>query len=604
MKTLHIAPLSAALLLALSANSQAAFDPAQFGALDPNFGSQGKQTTSFSPHNDIAKDLALQSNGKLVLAGFAYNNEGDDRDFALLRYNTDGNLDTTFGTGGKITTAFFAAPNDLSEVANAVVIQPDGKIIAAGWTKGKPIIQNDEVVGFNNRIFALARYNTDGTLDKSFDVDGLVTTKLRAAVESNEDTISDIALQADGKIVVTGWSYDAVAKGYDFATVRYLSNGALDTSFGAAKNGIVLTAIGESDDGANGIVIQPDGKILVAGMSCNSQNCSTINGNDDFAFARYNPDGTLDNTFNDDGKASFSTAILIYNDGASRVILQPDGRIVAAGGRSKGDDNYRQEGDFALVRLNANGQLDASFGQVGWVKTPIGLDRSDAADLAYRADGKLVVVGAAMYNTVNTSFAMATYNPNGSLATSFGQAASGIVTTTFGANPSAANAVMIQPNGYITVAGSAQSPAYGADFAAARYLAADVTPNPFGFTPLGSQEVSTKLESNSVTPSGFDGSTSISVQNGEYRINAGEYTTASGVINPGDQVTVRQTTSSSYNTSNTSVVTIGGVRGDFATTTRALPESGGGGVVGLEGLALFGVPLLAWARRRFAGKAK
>jgi len=324
----------------------------------------------------------------------------------------------------------------------------------------------------------------------------------------------------------------------------------------------------------------------------------------DFAFVRYNTDGSLDSTFNDDGKAAFSTAILIFNDGASRVTLQADGRIVAAGGRFKGDDNYRQRGDFALVRLLPNGQLDNSFGQMGWVKTPIGLDVSGAADLAYRADGKLVVVGAAMYNTVNTSFALATYNPNGSLDTSFGQAGSGIVTTTFGANPSAANAVMIQPNGYIVVAGSAQSPAYGADFAAARYMAADVTPNPFGFTPLGSQEVSTKVESSAITPSGFDAATPISVKNGEYRINGGEYTSAPGMINPGDQVTVRQTTSSAFNTSNTSVVTIGGISGDFSTTTRAQAESGGGGAVGLEGLALFGIPLLAWARRRMAGKAK
>ena len=604
MKKLTIAPLASALLLAFSANSNAAFDPAQFGALDNTFGSLGKQTTSFSPHNDIAKDLALQSNGKLVLAGFANNTEGNDRDFALLRYNSDGNLDTTFGTGGKVRTEFFTEPNKAWQVANAVAIQPDGKIIAAGWTDGTPIYVNNEVVGFNNRIFALARYNTDGTLDKSFDVDGLVSTKLRTDPKSNEDTISDIALQADGKIVVTGWSYDAEANGYDFATVRYLSNGALDTSFGAAKNGIVLTQIGESDDGANGIVIQPDGKIVVAGMSCNSQNCSTTNGNDDFAFARYNPDGTLDSTFNDDGKGSFSTAILIYNDGASRVILQPDGRIVAAGSRSKGDDNYRQEGDFALVRLTANGQLDNSFGQMGWVKTPIGLDASGAADIAYRADGKLVVVGAAEYNTVNSSFTMAMYNSNGSLDMSFGQAASGIVTTTFGANPSAANAVMIQPNGYIVLAGSAQSPAYNADFAAARYMASDVTPNAFGFTPLGSQEVSTKVESVPLIISGFDASTPISVKNGEYRINGGEFTSAPGMISPGDQVTVRQTTSGSFNTTNSSVVTVGGVSGDFSTTTRAQAESGGGGAVGLEGLALFGVPLLAWARRRMGSKAK
>jgi uncharacterized delta-60 repeat protein len=592
MKTFPIAPLSVALLLAVSANSHAAFDPAQFGALDINFGSQGKQTTSFSPWNDVAHDVALQSNGKVVLAGHANNTDGTDEDFALLRYNADGNLDTTFGTGGKLTTYFFATPNDKQEQAEAVAIQADGKIVAAGWTINPQ----------GQAVFALARYNVDGTLDKSFDTDGLVTTKLRAKTEDDADYIRDVVIQPDGKIVVTGMSYDSVKGSSDFATARYLTSGALDTSFGT--NGIVITPIGESDDGASGLVLQPDGKLVAAGASCNSLDCDTTNGNYDFAFVRYNTDGSLDKTFNDDGKAAFSTAILLFSDGASRVTLQPDGRIVAAGGRMKGDDNYRQRGDFALVRLTANGQLDTSFGQMGWVKTPIGLDVSGAADLAYRVDGKLVVVGAAEYNTVNSNFAMAMYNSNGSLDMSFGQAASGIVTTTFGATPSAANAVMIQPNGYIVVAGVADSTAYHEDFAAARYMAPDLTPNAFGFTPLGSQEVSTKVESASLIISGFDASTPISVKNGEYRINGGEFTSAPGMLSPGDQVTVRQTTSSSFNTTNTSVVTVGGVSGDFSTTTRAQAESGGGGAVGLEGLALFGIPLLAWARRRMGGKAK
>jgi len=592
MKAFTIAPLSVALLLAVSASSHAAFDPAQFGALDINFGSQGKQTTSFSPWNDVAHDLALQSNGKIVLAGHANNTDGTDDDFALLRYNTDGNLDTTFGTGGKLTTYFFASPNDKQEQAEAVAIQADGKIVAAGWTINPQ----------GQAVFALARYNVDGTLDKSFDTDGLVTTKLRAKTEDNADYIRDVVIQPDGKIVVTGMSLDSVKGSSDFATVRYLSSGTLDTTFGS--NGIVITPIGESDDGASGLVLQPDGKLIAAGASCNSLDCDITNGNYDFAFVRYNADGSLDKTFNDDGKAAFSTAILLFSDGASRVTLQADGRIVAAGGRMKGDDNYRQRGDFALVRLTANGQLDTSFGQMGWVKTPIGLDVSGAADIAYRQDGKLVVVGAAEYNTVNSSFAMAMYNPNGSLDMSFGQAASGIVTTTFGANPSAANAVMIQPNGYIVVAGAADSAAYHEDFAAARYMAPDITPSPFSFTALGSQEVSTKVESNSVTPSGFDAPTPISVTNGEYRINGNEFTSAPGMISPGDQVVVRQTTSGSFNTTNTSVVTIGGVSGDFSTTTRAQAESGGGGAVGLEGLALFGIPLLAWARRRMGSKAK
>lgn len=593
MKKLTLAPLSTALLLALSASSHAAFDPAQFGALDINFGSQGKQTTSFSPWNDAAHDLALQSNGKVVLAGHANNADGNDDDFALLRYNADGNLDTTFGTGGKLTTHFFASPDDREEQAEAVAIQADGKIVAAGWTINPQ----------GQAVFALARYNVDGSLDKSFDVDGLVTTKLRAKVEDDADYIRDVVIQPDGKIVVTGMSYDSVKGSSDFATARYLSNGALDPSFGS--NGIVITPIGESDDGASGLVLQPDGKLVAAGASCNSLDCDTANGNFDFAFVRYNADGSLDKTFNDDGKAAFSTAILVFSDGASRVTLQPDGRIVAAGGRMKGDDNYRQRGDFALVRLLPNGQLDSSFGQMGWVKTPIGLDVSGAADIAYRPDGKLVVVGAAEYNTVNSDFAIAMYNPNGSLDVSFGQAGSGIVTTPFGASPDAANAVALQPNGDIVVAGSADSAAYHEDFAAVRYKAPDVIPNPFSFTPVGSQDASTWVSSQAITISGIEAPTPISIVGGQYNINGGEFTSAPGMVAPGDQVIVRQMTSSSYNTTTHSVLTIGGMSGEFYTTTRTNAEiGGGGGAMGLEGLALFGVPLLAWARRRMGNKTK
>ena len=563
------------------------------------FGSQGKQTTSFSPLDDVAADVALQSNNKIVLGGWEVNKELTNDDFALLRYNTDGNLDTTFGVGGKVTTQFWSAPNENMEQANAVAIQPDGKIITAGWTVNPQ----------GQTVFALARYNVDGTLDKSFDVDGLVTTRLRSKPEEMDDYIADVALQADGKIVVTGWSlsYDSVEKRghYDIATVRYLSSGALDTTFGAAKTGIVITPIGQSDDGANGMVIQPDGKIVVAGASCNSLDCSVDNGNFDFAFVRYNTDGSLDNTFNDDGKATFATSILIHNDGASRVTLQADGRIVAAGGRFKGDDNYRQLGDFALVRINPNGQLDTSFGQMGWVKTPIGLDRSGAADIAYRPNGQLVVVGAAEYNVVNTDFAIAMYNSNGSLDTSFGLAGSGIVTTPFGSSPDAANAVVLQPNGDIVVVGSADTAAYHEDFAAARYKAPDVIPNAFAFVSMGSQEVSTSVTSAPMTPSGFDGSTLVTFSGaGDYRVNEGEYTRASSMVKPGDQITVRQTTSSQFGATTTSTVTIGGVSGDFNTTTRAQAESGGGGAMGLEGLALFGVPLLAWARRRMGRNAK
>lgn len=595
MKKLTIAPLASALLLAVSANGHAAFNPAQYGALDVTFGSAGKQTTSFSPNDDAANDVAVQPNGKYVLAGYARNKTGVQDDFAVLRYNADGNLDTTFGVGGKTTTQFFTSDTYESfEQANAVALQADGKVIAAGWTVNPQ----------GQTVFALARYNVDGTLDSSFNITGLVTTKLRAEAEANDDYIADIALQADGKIVVTGWSWDAAAKAYDVATVRYLSNGMLDPTFGSSKNGIVITPIGPSDDGGNGIVIQPDGKIVVSGASCNSLNCSVTNGNFDFAFVRYNPDGTLDNTFNDDGKGSFTTSILIHNDGASRVTLQQDGKIVASGGRAKGDDNYRQMGDFALVRLLTNGQLDTSFGQMGWVKTPIGLDMSGAADIAYRPDGKLVVAGAAVYNTVNTDFALVMYNPDGSPDVNFGQAGSGIVTTRFGGGMDAANALALQPNGNIIVVGQADSSAYLQDFAAARYLAPDVTPNTFAFPSVSAPDVGVTSTSQTVTISGLDAPTlaMMMTPSGEFSVNGDAFSRTPRMVSNGDQVTVRHTNSMYFNsTPTTSTLNIGGMDGSFTSVTPAAapqPVSGGGGAAGIETLALFGIPLLAWARRR------
>ena len=168
-----------------------------------------------------------------------------------------------------------------------------------------------------------------------------------------------------------------------------------------------------------------------------------------------------------------------------------------------------------------------------------------------------------------------------------------------------ANGVVLQPNGDIVVAGVADSSAYLDDFAAVRLKGADVIPNAFSFTPLGSQEISTSVTSAPLTLSGIEGSTLVLFSGaGDYRINGGEYTRQPSMVGSGDQITVRQTTSSQYGATQTSYLTIGGVNGEFSTTTRAQAESGGGGAVGLEGLALFGVPLLAWARRRMSNKAK
>ncbi|MEW6445262.1 MAG: delta-60 repeat domain-containing protein [Pseudomonadota bacterium] len=550
------------------------------GALDILFGSNGKQTTSFSAWNDEARDVARQTDGKIVLAGRAGNDAGSEDDFALLRYNADGQLDTTFGVGGKITTAFFSPDN--WDVAEAVAIQADGKIVAAGWS----------IAPAGNSVFALARYLSNGQLDTSFGANGLVTTNIR----NSDDFINDIAIQADGKIVVTGGSRDAATTPaqYDFVTVRYLANGQLDTSFDG--DGIAITPIGASDEWANGIVIQRDGKVVVAGASCNAGACDTTNGNFDFAFVRYNSNGSLDGGFNDDGKATFATAILTHSDGATRLALQADDSIVAAGGRDKGDADYRQLGDFALVRIFPNGQLDTSFGDRGWVRTPIGLDASGAGDIAYRNDGKLVVAGSAIYNAVNADVALALYNRNGSLDQTFGTAGTGIVTTPIGAGNDYATGVTLQPDGKIVIAGGADSGSYRLDFTGVRYEGHDVTATAFSLGARADVEAGAAITAQPVTVSGISAPTLVLARNGEYSINNGPFTSAVGTVNAGDIVTLRHTSSSAAGGSARSTLHIGGMESDFTTTTRT--DNGGGGSMGLESLALLTLPLLGWYARR------
>ncbi len=235
------------------------------GSLDTTFGSAGKVTTAIgSAADDYASAMAIQSDGKIVAAGTSWNGTPNFA-FALVRYNTDGSLDTTFGGTGKVTTSIVS-----DNQAYAVAIQGDGKIVAVGrsWTGG-------------NYDFALARYNTDGSLDTTFGGTGKVTT----SIGSGDDVADAVAIQGDGKIVVAGTSSTG-APNCDFALVRYNTDGSLDTTFGT--NGMVITAIGTGINIANAVVIQGDGKIVAAGYSNNGPGLSY-----NFALARYNTEGAL-----------------------------------------------------------------------------------------------------------------------------------------------------------------------------------------------------------------------------------------------------------------------------------------------------------------------
>ncbi len=289
------------------------------GVLDATFGSTGKVITAIGASDDYADALAIQPDGKIVVAGYC--SISGNNDFCLARYLASGALDSSFGTTGKVITAI--GPD--YDNASAIALQPDGKIVVAGYC-------------FNgsNTDFCLARYLASGALDTSFNSTGKVVTTIGAAT----DVASALALQPDGKIVVAGYCFNG--SNTDFCLARYLASGTLDTSFNTT--GTVITAIGASDDYATSLALQPDGKIVLAGYCSNGSN-------NDFCIARYLPSGALDTSLNSTGKVI--TAIGAGNDYASAIAQQPDGKIVVAGTCSNGSNN-----DFCVARYEG-GPFDA-----------------------------------------------------------------------------------------------------------------------------------------------------------------------------------------------------------------------------------------------------
>ncbi len=324
------------------------------GILDTSFSGDGKVVITIGTASEWARGVALQPDGKIVLAGEA--DMGANNDFTLVRLDPNGSLDTTFSDDGKATTAIGGADDG----ANAVTLLPDGRILAAGYM-------------FNgaNNDFAIARYTADGSLDTSFDGDG----KMSTSVGTTADKGNAAVLQPDGKVVVAGQSRVA---GIDrFGLIRVDSDGSLDPSFDV--DGRLTTAIGGVDDLANALTIQPDGKIIAAGYGRNG-------GDDDFAFARYNADGSLDSGFDGDGKR-FVTVVGPSGDYAYGVHVQSNGKILASG------NSYGSNYDTSAARLNPDGSLDAEFDGDGVLILSINSDSDSAYASAIQPDGKIVLAG-------------------------------------------------------------------------------------------------------------------------------------------------------------------------------------------------------------------
>jgi len=342
------------------------------GELDTSFGTGGKVLTDFAGASDAINALAVQPDGKLVAAGRSGN------DFALARYNPDGTLDASFGAGGKVTTSIGAD----ADTAYALVVAPDGTIVVGGDTS-----QPSNTTGVD---FALARYQATGALDGSFGTGGIAITSIRAS--SARDSIYALALaEVDGerRIVAAGGEGD-------FALARYRANGQLDASFGAG--GKVTNVFGSVFGAARALQVTAAGELVVAGHDSH-----------DFAVARFTAAGALDPSFGGDGKVT--TAITSNFDEAQALALDPDGALVVAGWTYEGGSS---SGNFAVVRYADDGALDPTFGPGGTAITPVAATgkNDQAMALALQPDDRVPavrVVVAGYASTSNSDFAIARY---------------------------------------------------------------------------------------------------------------------------------------------------------------------------------------------------
>lgn len=382
------------------------------GDLDLTFNGTGKVTTVVSSGNPatnvLGAGIAIQADGKTVMTGLCLN--GTNNDFCLVRYNTDGSLDTSFGVAGKVLRPIGTRFDNSLKLA----IQPDGKIVVVGTYQFNPA--NFDFIG------VVARFNSNGSLDTTFSSVGFRFVTMEIA--------TSLAIQLDGKIVIAGYT-QATARAI---VQRVNADGSNDGTFGNSGTSgyIEITfAVGRTDI-FNSITVQTDGKIVVAG--------SSASGTPQFAVARLTTAGLLDTSFDTDG-----LVITPINATARSVSVQPDGKIVAAGGTT-------------LIRYNPNGSLDTSFDADGIVVAGIG---SFSASL--QPNGKIVLGGAS-----GTDFGLARYNVNGSLDTAFGSG--GLLTIDFGSTTETGYSTALDSSGRILIGGISNNL-----FAVARVLGDEAT---------------------------------------------------------------------------------------------------------------------------------
>lgn len=333
------------------------------GSLDSGFANNGVFRHDFTGSSDKLYGIVLQPDGKIVAAGQAYlgvvNDEADTA-FTVIRLNPNGSFDASFGNGGIVITNFFSSLDQATEVA----LQPDGKIIATGW-----VTQGGVNTG-STYDFAAVRYNPNGSLDATFgDGDGIVFVDFNG----RGDLAQTSALQPDGKILMAGW-VSTLDSQYDYGLLRLNPNGSLDTTFDG--DGRVVTTFGQNwNELARGMSLAPGGKIVVTGDAYIQPPIIGQSGNSNITAARYNTDGSLDASFDGDGKFIYDSGLGDGNEGSLDTVVQPDGKILLLN-----QSHLIQESnpsvahrDMMIFRLNVNGNFDNSFGNNGKTFTDFGI---------------------------------------------------------------------------------------------------------------------------------------------------------------------------------------------------------------------------------------
>lgn len=393
-------------------------------ALDPSFGNNGIVRTNFDRSFDEAHALLVQPDGKILAAGSLLEQVSFERFFLLARYNEDGSPDRNFGTNGWVKTEFHMG-NESSTI-RAMALQADGKIIAVGSSNANMKTE-----------LAVARYHPNGSIDTTFDHNGKVLISTGGNFQTEGRSVR---IQPDGKIVVGGFTSDGL--GGELVVWRMHMNGALDSTFNGL--GHAITAFGLGIDEGVELLLQPDGDVIVGGATIGINSLAVT-----FVLLRYEANGSLDSTFGDQGISY--TYFGAGDDHPGALALQPDGKILFAG--STGSSIHANS---ALLRYDTSGMPDTTFGNQGIVITDIPHGPFESPNgitsLALQGDGKIVAAGPSRdQNSFQYEWSILRYLPDGSVDHTFDTLVS---TYTSGTNSATEVSVAIQQDGKILVLGS------------------------------------------------------------------------------------------------------------------------------------------------------